>query len=50
MCHVIGLDREGGSRHSEGTASVRSGQCACGVDSNVELWAHPNEEGALGFG
>lgn len=44
VCYVIGLDGEGSSRHSKGTAGVWLGQCACGVDGDVELWADPNKE------
>lgn len=44
VCYVIGLDGEGSSRHSKGTAGVWLGQCACGVDGDVELWTDPNKE------
>lgn len=44
VCYVIGLDGEGSSRHSKGTAGVGPDHCACGVDGDVELWADPNKE------
>lgn len=46
---VIGLDIKRGTGHGEGAAGVRSGQCACGVDSKVKLWTDTHKERSLGF-